>query len=78
MMSFFLVIMVALGCFVPSIDSTAGERERSTWETLMTVSAPRSSVILAKYLYVATLGILAVSRVVPEAHRPVLVHEDPQ
>lgn len=59
MISFFMVIMVALGCFVPSVDTTAGERERSTWETLMTVAAPRSSVILAKYLYVATLGMAA-------------------
>jgi sodium transport system permease protein len=55
----FLVIMVALGCFMPSVDTTAGERERSTWETLLTVAASRSSVIVAKYLYVATLGILA-------------------
>ena len=55
----FLVLMVAMGCLVPSIDSTAGERERSTWETLMTVSASRLSVVTAKYLYVATLGILA-------------------
>lgn len=54
-----LVIMVALGCFYPAIDATAGERERSTWETLMTVSASRTSVLVAKYLYVATLGILA-------------------
>ena len=54
-----LIIMVALGCFIPSIDSTAGERERSTWETLMTVSASRLSLVTAKYLYVATLGILA-------------------
>ena len=55
----FLVLMVALGCLIPSIDSTAGERERSTWETLMTVSASRLSVVTAKYFYVATLGILA-------------------
>lgn len=54
-----LVIMVALGCFYPAIDATAGERERSTWETLMTVSASRTSVLVAKYLYVATLGITA-------------------
>ncbi|NJD19397.1 MAG: ABC transporter permease [Gemmatimonadetes bacterium] len=59
MLPLFLVIMVALGCFMPSVDTTAGERERSTWETLLTVAASRSSVILAKYLYVATLGILA-------------------
>ena len=55
----FLVLMVALGCLIPSIDCTAGERERSTWETLMTVSASRLSVVTAKYFYVATLGITA-------------------
>lgn len=58
-LSLLLVIMVAMGCFVPSVDTTAGERERSTWETLMTVAASRKSVVVAKYLYVATLGILA-------------------
>jgi len=55
----FLVIMVALGCFVPAIDSTAGERERGTWETLMTVSASRTDLVVSKYLYVATLGMVA-------------------
>ena len=59
MISLFLVIMVALGCFIPAVDTTAGERERSTWETLMTVSASRGSVVFAKYLHVATLGVLA-------------------
>ena len=54
-----VVVMVALGCFTPSVDTTAGERERSTWETLMTVAASRTSVVAAKYLYVATLGIVA-------------------
>ena len=55
----FLVVMVALGCFIPAIDTTAGERERSTWETTLTVAASRGSIITAKYLYVATLGVLA-------------------
>jgi len=59
MLSVFLVIMVAVGCFLPAVDTTAGERERSTWETLMTAGASRGSVVLAKYLYVATLGIVA-------------------
>ncbi|MEM7585570.1 MAG: ABC transporter permease subunit [Acidobacteriota bacterium] len=54
-----MIIMIALGCFYPAVDATAGERERSTWETLMTVSASRSSVVMAKYLYVATLGGVA-------------------
>lgn len=59
MVPVFLVIMVALGCFYPAIDSTAGERERSTWETLMTVAVPRAGIVTAKYLFVATLGIVA-------------------
>lgn len=59
MVPVFLVLMVALGCLVPAIDATAGERERGTWETLMTVAASRTSVVTAKYLYVATLGTVA-------------------
>ncbi|MGW8265125.1 MAG: ABC transporter permease [Longimicrobiales bacterium] len=59
MIPLFLAIMVALGCFYPSVDTTAGERERSTWETLITSAASRSSVVTAKYLYVATMGVSA-------------------
>lgn len=55
---FLTLVMVALAAYYPAIDATAGERERSTWETLMTVAAPRSSVAAAKYLYVATFGAL--------------------
>lgn len=54
-----LLAMIALGCFYPAIDATAGERERSTWETTMTLAADRSSIVAAKYLYVATLGVAA-------------------
>ena len=38
MLPLFLVIMLAVGCMFPAIDSTAGEREKSTWETLMTLA----------------------------------------
>ncbi len=55
----FLTLMVALGCFVPAVDTTAGERERSTWETLWTTGVSRTSVVLAKYLLVASMGVLA-------------------
>jgi ABC-type Na+ efflux pump permease subunit len=51
--------MVAVGCFYPAVDAIAGERERSTWETLMSTSASRLSVVTAKYLYVATMGCMA-------------------
>jgi len=55
---FLTLIMVALAAFYPAIDATAGERERSTWETLMTVAAPRGNIATAKYLYVATLAAM--------------------
>ncbi|MGE3276865.1 MAG: ABC transporter permease [Vicinamibacterales bacterium] len=59
MLPLFFVVMVAIGCFYPAIDTTAGERERHTWETLMTTAASRTSVTAAKFLHVATFGGLA-------------------
>jgi sodium transport system permease protein len=59
MLPMFLVIMLAVGCMYPAIDSTAGEREKSTWETLMTVATPRRNIVIAKYLYVATMASIA-------------------
>jgi sodium transport system permease protein len=59
MLPLFLVIMIAVGCFYPAIDATAGERERSTWETSMSTAASRHSILTAKYLYVATFGSVA-------------------
>jgi sodium transport system permease protein len=59
MLPLFFVVMVALGCLNPAIDTTAGERERNTWETLITTAAARSSIVTAKYLAVTTLGGLA-------------------
>ncbi len=50
------VVMVAIGCFYPAVDALAGERERQTWETLISTSASRLSIVTAKYLYVASLG----------------------
>ena len=55
----FIVVMVALGCFIPAIDTTAGERERSTWETTLILAVSRRDVVVAKYLYVAALGFVA-------------------
>lgn len=55
----FFVIMVAIGCFYPAVDATAGERERGTWETLLASAATRGEIVLAKYLAVAFFGFLA-------------------
>lgn len=59
MLPLFFVIMVAMGSFYPAVDAIAGERERQTWETLLSTAASRLSIVTAKYLYVASLGGLA-------------------
>jgi sodium transport system permease protein len=59
MLPLFIVIMVAVGSFFPAIDATAGERERSTWETSMSLATSRANVVVAKYFYVATMGSVA-------------------
>lgn len=55
----YFVVMVAVGCLYPAVDTTAGEHERGTWETTLTLAASRLSIIVAKYLYVTTLGFIA-------------------
>lgn len=59
MLPLFFVVMVSVGCFYPAVDSTAGERERGTWETLMSTPAARTSIVAAKYLSVTTFGCIA-------------------
>jgi sodium transport system permease protein len=53
------IIMLAVGGMHPAIDSTAGEREHSTWETIMTTATSRANILVAKYLYVATMSFTA-------------------
>jgi sodium transport system permease protein len=51
--------MLAVGAMHPAIDATAGERENSTWETVMTAATARANILTAKYLYVATMAFIA-------------------
>ena len=55
----FFIIMLTVGAMHPAIDSTAGERENSTWETMMAAATSRTSILVAKYLYVATMSFIA-------------------
>jgi sodium transport system permease protein len=59
LMPIFFIIMLAVGGMHPAIDATAGERENSTWETVMTFATSRTNVLVAKYLYVATMAFTA-------------------
>ena len=55
----FFIVMLAVGAIHPAIDATAGEREHSTWETMMAAGTSRTNILLAKYLYVATMSFIA-------------------
>jgi sodium transport system permease protein len=59
LMPIFFIVMLAVGGMHPAIDSTAGERENSTWETTITTATSRTNVLVAKYLYVATMSFTA-------------------
>ncbi len=59
MLPLFFIIMVAVGCFYPAVDATAGERERGSWETTLSLGTSRLAVMAAKYLVVTTFGFLA-------------------
>ena len=59
LMPIFFIIMLAVGGMHPAIDATAGERENSTWETVMSSATSRENVLIAKYLYVATMSFTA-------------------
>jgi sodium transport system permease protein len=54
-----LIVMIGIGGTYPALDATAGERERSTWETLMTTGTTRINIVVAKYLYVTTMASVA-------------------
>lgn len=50
-----LLVMIALGGAYPAIDTTAGERERGTWETLQVSGPSIRTIVASKYLYVAIM-----------------------
>lgn len=55
----FMIVMIGVGAMYPAVDATAGEREVSTWETLLTAAVSRRNIVIAKYLYVATMALTA-------------------
>lgn len=53
-----LVIMgIVSGTIYPSIDSMAGEKERGTLETLLTLPISNLEIVTGKYLAVATMAV---------------------
>lgn len=54
-----LLIMTALGGAYPAVDTTAGERERGTWETLQSCGPSITAIVLSKYLFVSLMCCLS-------------------
>jgi|GEM_PF-154329 len=56
---FMLVVSLLMGTMYPAIDTTAGEKERGTMETLFMLPVTNREVIVAKFLTVAMMGIIS-------------------
>ncbi len=53
-----LIAMLAMGAFYPAIDITAGEKERGTFETLLSTPTSKVEIVLGKFLTVFALAML--------------------
>jgi sodium transport system permease protein len=56
---YILITMIITGGFSAALDSTAGERERKTLETLLLTPAPRSRLLLGKIAAVTSISLVA-------------------
>lgn len=54
-----LIIGILLGAIYPAIDVMAGEKERGTLETLLTLPVSNLELVIGKYLAVATVAMLS-------------------
>ncbi len=54
---YLVIVMCLAGAIYPSVDLTAGEKERGTLETLLSSPAPRTGLVLGKILVVLTVSL---------------------
>lgn len=57
---FLLITSILMGSMYPAIDTTAGEKERGTLETLLTLPVGNMELIMSKFLSVATITVVSV------------------
>jgi sodium transport system permease protein len=56
---YILITMIITGGFSAALDSTAGERERKTLESLLMTPAPRSRLLLGKIAATTSISLVA-------------------
>lgn len=59
MMPFLIVTVILLGAIYPAIDVTAGEKERGTLETLLTLPITNFEMIMSKFLAVSCIACVS-------------------
>ena len=57
---FLMITAILMGSMYPAIDATAGEKERGTLETLLTLPIGSMELIMSKFLSVATISVVSV------------------
>lgn len=56
----FTIMAITLSCIYTSTDTTAGEKERGTLETILTFPISRKELIFGKYLAISIAGIVTL------------------
>lgn len=56
---FMLITSILMGAIYPAIDVTAGERERGTLETMMTLPVKNSEMMFSKFMAVSTVAVMS-------------------
>lgn len=56
---FMLITSILMGAVYPAIDVTAGERERGTLETMMTLPVKNSEMMFSKFMAVSTVAVMS-------------------
>lgn len=59
LMPFFIITSILLGAIYPAIDVTAGEKERGTLETLLTLPVTNFEMIMSKFLAVSVIACVS-------------------
>ncbi|PHI20209.1 hypothetical protein CEQ90_08445 [Lewinellaceae bacterium SD302] len=54
-----LLLFIFIGCIYIAIDTTAGEKERRTLQTIYTTPVSTNEIIAGKFLAVATVGLVS-------------------
>jgi sodium transport system permease protein len=59
LLPYIFIIFCFLGALYPAIDLAAGEKERSTIETLLTSPATRMQIVVGKFLVITLAGLIS-------------------